>query len=235
MSKFSKLPRLFTSSSLEAGNTLELSSAQSHYLKNVLRLKEQDQLRAFNGQDGEWLLSLQEISKKSVTATCEKQLRAQKSSDTKVHLYFAPIKKTRLDFLIEKTVELGVTDLHPVLTERTEVRKINPERIDTQIIEAAEQCERLDIPKIHSTIALYDIPNTQKLYAAIERDETTPDIHTLHFDTPVQALIGPEGGFSEKEINFLKKQTHIIPVSLGQNILRAETAAVKFLSCISAT
>ena len=141
-----------------------------------------------------------------------------------------------MDFLIEKAVELGVTHLHPVLTEHTEVRKLNEDRIKTQIIEAAEQCERLDIPTIYPLLPLHDVLKTIgtdiKILAGIERQEHAPYIANINIDYPVAALVGPEGGFSPDEISLLKTIDNMTFVSLGQNILRAETASLKFLSCI---
>ncbi len=228
---YHKLPRLFIPQPLLLNAHISLTAEQAHYLKNVLRLKTTDQLRIFNGTDGEWLAELTIIEKKSAEAIAIQQLKEQDSPKHKIHLYFSPIKKNRMDFLIEKAVELGVTDLHPIITERTEVRKLNTERIEAQIIEAAEQCERVDIPTLHPIIQLpLFLQNPSFDYtilAALERQEA-PLLETQDVETGF--LIGPEGGFSPEESKLLNDHTKIQAVSLGTRILRAETAALYMLS-----
>ena len=145
----------------------------------------------------------------------------------RVHLYFAPIKKDRLGFLIEKSVELGVTDLHPVITERTQNRKANPDKIQKQIIEAAEQCERIDIPRIHPVISFRDLPDTP-IYCAQEREGAA--LFNPAPSDEISILIGPEGGWSADEVKTLSSSANISAVSLGSRILRAETAAMFMLS-----
>jgi 16S rRNA (uracil1498-N3)-methyltransferase len=226
-----KLPRLYVTQPLSKDNHIPLSVEQAHYLKNVLRLKIGDQLRAFNGKDGEWLLTLTTLEKKSAEASATKQLTEQDDPKQKIHLYFAPIKKNRMDFLIEKAVELGVTDLHPIITERTEVRKLNTERIKAQIIEAAEQCERSDIPILHPitqlSVLLQNPSFDYTILAALERQDAP---HLGMVGTEIGFMIGPEGGFSLEEIKILSNHPKIRAVSLGTRILRAETAALYILS-----
>lgn len=232
-----KLPRLHVTEPLKPDHTISFSPEQAHYLKNVLRQKEGDHFRAFNGQDGEWLLKITDLPKKSGSAFCQEQIRQQPPASDLTHLLFAPIKKARMDFLIEKAVELGATHLHPVLTDHTEVRKINDSRIYAQMIEAAEQCERMDIPSLEPLVslseALQKITSDMQVLAGIERDKNAPYIGEIEITHPIATLIGPEGGFSEDEIRLLTSTQNVTPVSLGQNILRAETAAVKILSYIA--
>jgi 16S rRNA (uracil1498-N3)-methyltransferase len=227
-----KLPRLFTTARLMDKGVIALPPAQAHYLGNVLRRKPNSKIRLFNGQDGEWLAVLQNINKKSAEVLCEAQLIAQPTNTQRIHLIFAPIKKNRMDWLIEKAVELGVTDLHPILTQNTEVRKIKPERIELQIIEAAEQCERLDIPTLHDLTKLDSLLNTWpeeiKIMACLERHKNTQTLQSTNSDIAI--LIGPEGGFTVQEKEQIVQST--TSVSLGDNILRAETAALKALSII---
>ena len=228
---YHKLPRLFIPQPLSSNAHISLTAEQAHYLKNVLRLKPTGQLRIFNGIDGEWLAELATLEKKSAEAIATQQLKEQEHPKHITHLYFAPIKKHRMDFLIEKTVELGVTDLHPIITERTEVRKLNTERIEAQIIEAAEQCERLDIPTLHPIIQLPLLLQNPSfdytILAALERQEA-PLLETQ--DEEIGCLIGPEGGFSPEEVKLLSNHPKIQAVSLGTRILRAETAALYMLS-----
>lgn len=231
-----KTPRLYTPLDLKAEAEIVLQDGQAHYLKNVLRKSEGDHIRLFNGRDGEWLAVMTALSKKQVTAICETLLREQSAPPRRIHAIFAPIKKQRMDFLIEKAVELGATDLHPVLTQNTETRKLNTERIEAQIIEAAEQCERLDIPLLHGCHDIYfALKECQfPVLAAIERG-VYPDIKIAAkpFEKKeISVFCGPEGGFTKEEIAFLHGQDTIHPVSLGPNILRAETSLLKLLSII---
>ncbi len=227
-----KLPRLFTSHALSNKGDIPLDPAQAHYLGNVLRRKAGAQIRLFNGRDGEWLGTLSNLQKKSGDVTLEKQLHEQPTQIRKLHLLFSPIKKNRMDWLIEKAVELGATDFHPIITQNTEVRKINEDRLKAQIFEAAEQCERFEIPTLHSlekldkTIKNWDTSTT--ILSCIER-ANAPEIQDIQNaqKSDIAFLIGPEGGFTKEEKTQLEKQT--TPVTLGQTILRCETAVVKAL------
>ena len=224
-----KYPRLYISDPLSVGEKIKFTTDDHHYLTNVLRKSAGDQLRLFNGRDGEFLAQLENVSKKSSEAKIKLLLKSQPQADRHVRLYFAPIKKDRLPFLIEKAVELGVTDFHPVLTTRTENRKYREDKIKSYIKEAAEQCERLDFPILHESLSLTDCPFESPTYAAIEREDNplfSPQEKTLGI------LIGPEGGWTGDEIDYLSTLSHITPVSLGSNILRAETAALFMLSRI---
>ncbi|MCK5374295.1 MAG: RNA methyltransferase, partial [Alphaproteobacteria bacterium] len=158
------------------------------------------------------------------------------ANQQKARLYFSPIKKQRMDILIEKAVELGVTSLHPVLMHRTVLRKINEERIHAQIIEAAEQCKRMDIPELYPVqtfdVLLSNKEITPPLYACIERKSQNETRHLNTYTTGKDTgfLIGPEGGFDDKEVADLLAHKSIIQTSLGETILRAETAAIACLS-----
>ena len=229
-----KSPRLYIDTPLSAGTQITLDKDQSHYLINVLRKSEEDALRVFNGKDGEWTATITAASKKSASVQIGQQLRVQPQTTPHVGLIFSPIKKHRMDFLIEKAVELGVTDLYPALMQRTENRKIKPERIKAQIIEAAEQCERLTIPALHEcsplNMTLNTIPPDSPIYWAAERFENSKT--SKNTAPPCTFLIGPEGGFDQTEKDFLIKHDRITPITLGNNILRAETAALHCLSQI---
>ncbi len=234
MNELHKSPRLYTGQHLSEGLGIHLDEQACHYLKNVMRQMEGDIIRLFNGKDGEFAGRIEKLSKKSIDVTVEKKLRAQTSIKRRLHLLFTPLKKERMDFLIEKAVELGATDLHPIITQNTDVRKINEERITAQIIEAAEQCERMDIPSLHAPQDLFvkmaswkkEIP----LHAALERFDTGP-LKNQSGDCAI--LIGPAGGFTEDEKQKLAALSFVKPVSLGENILRAETAAIAALSVIN--
>lgn len=224
-----KSPRLYVNSPISDNSDIELLPSHVHYLRSVLRLEDGAEVRVFNGQDGEWLTAFHPISKKAGSLRSVEKIKTQPEPIKRVHLLFAPIKKQRMDFMIEKAVELGVTDLHPILTQNTEVRKINVERVQAQIIEAAEQCERLTLPTLHA------LDNMDKKCA--KWDKNTPLLiglerhdcpHISEFNTlkEVAFLIGPEGGFTVQERDILLSSEHIKPVNLGKTILRAETAAL---------
>lgn len=225
-----KLPRLYTELDIAESVDIALSKDKAHYLKNVMRKSIGDQLRVFNGRDGEWLCDLKDISKKSGVLKPLKTMKAQPNISKRIHGFFPIIKKQRMDFMVEKAVELGVTDLHPVLCEYCDVRKINVERIQAQIIEASEQCERLDIPELHHLKNLKDaiFSFSIDIYAALERFDNQQNFN-LKTQNDYGVLVGPEGGFSDNEIVLLKSQDHVIPVSLGNNILRSETAFINLL------
>jgi 16S rRNA (uracil1498-N3)-methyltransferase len=233
MMDIEKSPRVFINEALSEGQSLHLNGAAHHYLKNVMRLNAGDAVRAFNGRDGEFSLRLRQMDKKSIEATAEQKLRPQENPGRRLHLLFAPLKKERMDFLIEKAVELGVTDLHPILTQNSDVRKINAERTRTQSIEAAEQCERMDIPRLHDMRELFPALSALgpvPVYAAIERAEA-PLLSAISGDAAL--LIGPAGGWSDTERERLLSLPTLRPVSLGKTILRAETAAIAGLARIT--
>ena len=232
---FFKLPRLFTTHPLTSNGVIPLDKGQAHYLHNVLRRKEGDFVRLFDGQNGEWIGALQNIGKKGGDVYLEEQLFQQPENKRRIHLVFSPIKKHRMDWLIEKAVELGATDFHPIITQNTEVRKINEERLNQQIFEAAEQCERFIIPALHPLQKLENLltgwSNDVPLLSCIERFDTKPlqDIDLTN-TTDTALLIGPEGGFTKEEKELVAK--HSTAVSLGETILRCETAVVKALILI---
>lgn len=201
-----------------------------------MRVRDGAPVRLFNGRDGEYLGNIEHAGNKDMCVTVIKKLRAQKSAPRKTHLLFSPIKKERMDFLIEKAVELNVTDIHPVLTLHSDIRKFNLNRMRAQIIEAAEQCERLDIPELNLAEDMFkklkgwDV--SVPILAAIERVNAKP-LRDIKCDSECAILIGPSGGFSEDEKQKLAALPFVTPVSLGENILRAETAAVAALSVIN--
>lgn len=231
-----KLPRLFVKEPLSLNRGIELESGQAHYLRNVLRRKEGDFIRLFNGQDGEWIGALSYPDKKHAQVNLIEQLLEQPAETKRIHLLFTPIKKHRMDWLIEKAVELGATDFHPVLTQNTEVRKIKEERLEHQIFEAAEQCERFEIPKLHSLQKLDQLlskwPEDITVLSCLERFDASPIQEHAKHDQDIAFLIGPEGGFTEEEKQKIAGKT--TPVNLGDTILRCETAVAKALILLSA-
>lgn len=229
-----KLPRIFVDAPIEEGVEIALSPLHSHYFHNVMRQKNGAFIRIFNGRDGEWCAVISALSKKAGILMPHQQIKPQDTSQKDITLIFAPIKKSRLDFLVEKAVELGVSQFQPILTQNTEVRKLNTVRIASQIIEATEQCERLNIPQL---LPLCDLNSALKkhayIYAAIERDENAPHIQNISANDQCALLIGPEGGFTAEEVDIMHNSSAISPVSLGPRILRAETAALYGLAYLN--
>lgn len=230
-------PRLYIDFPMRDNSDIPLEQKHAHYLKNVLRKETGQALRVFNGLEGEWIAIVKELDKKRGVATLHKKIKEQDTQNRKIHLIFSPIKKQRLDFVIEKAVELGVTDIHPVIMKRTENRHLNTDRIKAQMIEAAEQCERLCIPILHALVdmdkKLSSWGDRPTIYACVERSDTKElSVYSETYYEDSGFLVGPEGGFDPKEIEGLAQYKVIKPVTLGSKILRAETAA---LYCLSQT
>ena len=186
-------------------------------------------MRLFNGRAGEFLCVMESANKRSAALRIEKLIRPQTSNNRRIHLFFSPLKKKRMDFVIEKCSELGVTDFHPIVTERTEIRDIKRARVEAQIIEACEQSERLDIPTLHAMTPLSQIITQwdgAPILAGIERYEDAPLLWETKITGDAAFLVGPVGGFTQGEREMLLGSAHIQPVSLGDNILRAETASM---------
>lgn len=200
-----------------------------------MRLAPGGQVRAFNGRDGEWLGAIDDLGKKGGSVVLREQILKQPVGGRRVCLLFAPIRKQRLDFLIEKAVELGVTDLCPVITARTENRFLKSERMEAQIIEAAEQCERLTLPTLHAVQSLERVLRAWEgpdIHAALERRDL-PLLESAELGADCAFLIGPEGGFDEVEVALMCRLPCLKAISLGDAILRAETAALYCLSLAS--
>ena len=227
------LTRLYIKADLSRGQGVSLSEALRHYLINVLRRKSGDTLRLFNGKDGEWRAQISELSKKSVSIEVLERLRAPKACPD-ITLCFAPVRKHRNAFVAEKATELGVSRLQPVITARTQFPKINLDKMRAQIIEAAEQTERLDIPVLSAPISLAAMMDDFKdhmIFFADEAGGAMPAIEAIRLHAgPAVILIGPEGGFTDQEREMLRGLDNVAALSLGPRILRADTAALSVLT-----
>jgi 16S rRNA (uracil1498-N3)-methyltransferase len=239
MTDRSNLIRLYVAADQLAKNqVIQLNPNQTHYLHNVMRLHEGSTLKVFNGHDGEWEASVVALQKNSGALKVVEQLKPQLTLP-ELHLYFPPLKQDSLKFLLEKATELGVTSFHPLLTDHTVVRGFNADKARLTLIEAAEQCERLDIPKIA------DLKNLKAILSSLlsakdfvlcvcaERRQVTTLTQTLENhpqDSPYALLIGPEGGFSEGEFDYLAQLSFVKFVTLGPLVLRAETAGLAALA-----
>ena len=221
------LPRLFVETPLGSGARVELDAAQANYLGNVLRLKEADQLLLFDGASGEWLAEVAETGKKRMTLAVVEPTRPQENVPD-LWLAFAPVKKGRVDWLVEKAVELGVARLLPVITQRTIVDKLNLERMRAHIVEAAEQCGRTALAGIHEPVKLAALLKNRDAGRTVYfADETGGEPAAAAFDPgPALILTGPEGGFTAAEAAAIRSAPNAKAISLGPRILRAETAAL---------
>ena len=219
----SKPQRLFVTAKLEPGATIALGKDQAHYLRNVLRLKQGDNLLLFNGRDGEWWAELGEAGKKEAQVRLDHQIRPQEDGPD-LHYLFAPLKRARLDYMVQKATELGASAL----------------RLLANAIEAAEQCGILRVP---------EIVEPEKLAKLLDRwdegrrlifaDEQAPHVSPLEAlktlaPGPLAVLIGPEGGFEREERAALVAKPFVLPISLGPRVMRADTAAVAALALVNA-
>lgn len=235
--------RLFCSAGLGADSSILATVDQAHYLFTVMRAQKGEHVIVFNGRDGEWLSTVRTISKKC----CELQIAVQRRPqvlEPDLWLAFAPLKKSNTDFLVEKATELGVSRLIPVFTENTNTARVNSERLTAIAMKAAEQCDRLSVPKVvhHLNLSelITDWPTGRTLLVPDETGGGRPLKSVLEASTENADLeshgflIGPEGGFSSSELDALDKLPFVSRVGLGPRILRAETAALAALSCFQA-
>lgn len=234
--------RLFVDAPLAADAAVALDAKQANYLVNVLRLGEGDSVLVFNGRDGEWRAALMAAGRKAWQLVAGEQTRPQTPSPD-LHYLFAPLKHARLDYLVEKAVEMGAGRLTPVITRHTQVARVNVERMRANAIEAAEQCGILALPEIDEPRPLADVlaawPTEQpgrRLIFCDEGEEAADPIAALSGlpPSPLAVLIGPEGGFSEEERAQLRALPFVTAISLGPRILRADTAAVAALAVVQA-
>ena len=237
----SSTPRLFIAAPLAEGREAALNPDQTNYLVNVLRLKPEARVLAFNGREGEFAASLAAVSRKGGTLSIGAQTRPpEKPAD--LDYLFAPLKHARLDYLAQKAVEMGVRRLMPVITARTQVQRLNLDRLRANAIEACEQCGRVFAPEVAPPeplgAALARWP-AQKLLVFSD-EEAAPDnplaaLSAIRAPHGVGLLIGPEGGFDEKERAQILRLPRVLRLSLGPRVLRGDTAAVAALALIQAT
>ena len=230
----SHIARLFVDQPLAEGQVLILPVEQSRYLLRVMRLQSGAMVRVFNGADGEWRCELEPVGKAAHIHPIQ-QVREQTEA-LDLTLLFAPIKKTRTDFVVEKATELGVRAIHPVITEYTQTTRVRTDRMKSLAIEAAEQTERMDLPVIQDATplatALASWDTSKPLIYCDEGGDAKPmaEVVSALSDKGAGVLIGPEGGFSPREREMLKGLPFVIAITLGPRILRAETAAVSALT-----
>jgi 16S rRNA (uracil1498-N3)-methyltransferase len=237
-------PRIYLDAPLTSGGEVSFERDQTNYLRNVLRLGHGDAVLLFNGRDGEWRAKLGLSGKRALSATVGECVRQQPEAHD-LHFLFAPLKHARLDYLVQKAVEMGVSQLQPVMTRHTQVARVNVERMRANAVEAAQQCGVLNLPEINEPMpfkAVVDNPDTRRLLVFCDEDAAVIDpVAALAqargghpAPTPLAVLIGPEGGFAEDERAALMRRPNVARIALGPRVLRADTAAVAALALVQA-
>ena len=239
MRNFSYQPkiRLHIPDKLIPDKRLIISLKQSHYLINVMRKKIDENLLIFNEVCGEYLAKIEKIEKKKVSLNILQKLRNPEIKND-IWVMFAPVKKTPNEYIIQKSTELGVSKIFPILTERTITQKLNLNRLNDIAIEAAEQCERITIPEILPPQKLINLiqdwDDKRKILFCDEtirhQVENNSSNDKLSPYSSGAILIGPEGGFSSDEIKYIRQKNFVIPINLGPRILRSDTAVITALT-----
>jgi 16S rRNA (uracil1498-N3)-methyltransferase len=233
------MPRLHVAGDLNPEAPLALDQAQVNYLRNVMRLGAGSKFLAFNGRDGEWLMTLAALDRKKGSAHAVERTRPQAPAPGLCYC-FAPLKHARLDYMVQKATEMGAGILQPVLTRRTVVTRVNGERMAANAVEAAEQCNLLTIPEIAAVVTfdrlLDDWPAAMPLVYCDEGAPIASPLEALGGLTPgpVGVLVGPEGGFTPEERASLRRRDFVVPIVLGPRIMRADTAAVAAMAMVQA-
>jgi 16S rRNA (uracil1498-N3)-methyltransferase len=225
------IPRIFYPDNLNTSSIVEINEQETiHYLTNVLRLKLANTVKLFNPDNGEFTAKIIDISRKSIQLLIEEQTHPSLVNPraSKI-LLFSILKKNALNFMLEKLTEIGIDIFQPIIMENSALNELNQAKAENILINAAQQCERLDIPQIKKPIKfsqLNEFYPQQHIICALERDEKNSATvnFTQHDDWTL--LVGPEGGFSNDERQYIYKSDNIQTLSLGKNILRAETAAI---------
>jgi 16S rRNA (uracil1498-N3)-methyltransferase len=232
-------PRLYIEAPLDEGAIVGLDRAQAHYLSTVLRLKSGHRVLVFNGRDGEWSATI-EVGKRAALLRVGAKTRAQ-TAPADLHYLFAPLKAARLDYLVQKAVEMGVSRLQPVLTRHGQVARVNSSRMRANAIEAAEQCGILSLPEIAQPAGLARLlaeRDHARYLVFCDEDAAVADpvaaLKAVPPRSPLSLLVGPEGGFAEDERAALVKLPNVVRLALGPRILRADTAAVAALALVQA-
>ena len=229
----STTPRLFVAAALVAGAVVTLDGPPAHYLVQVMRRQPGDMVRLFNGRDGAWAARVTAVAKKTITLVAEHQSAAP-AATADLWLCAAPLKKGRIDWLVEKACELGVARLQLVTTQRTVVDKPNLDRLAAHLVEAAEQSGRTAVPDLPAPLPLAkllaDWPTGRVLLFADETGGQPMASAMAAAPAPAAVLIGPEGGFTPAERAAIRAHPAAVPISLGRHILRADTAALAALA-----
>lgn len=234
-----RMQRLYIEAALQRDVAIEAGKEQVHYLANVLRAEEGSEILLFNGRDGEWKAKLDFPTRKRIQFLPQEQVRPQ-PAPSDLHYLFAPLKVGRLDYLVQKAVEMGAGVLQPVMTQHVQGRINSVERLEANVIEAAEQCGILGIPTVAQPKKLQDLleswPDNRRIIYCDEGDAGQNPLPLLSNikERNLALLVGPEGGFSEDEQALLRSLDFVTAIPLGPRILRADTAAVAAMAVIQA-
>lgn len=232
-----KLQRLYLDVPLVAHQRVALGKEQAHYLVTVLRMSEDQQVLVFNGRDGEFLAALKPLNKKAAELEIIEQTRPQPPLP-RLDFLFAPLKVGRLEYLVQKATEMGVRQITPVFTDHTQLHKVNAARLEANILEAAEQCGNLAIPELQEAQKLEALldgwdPARRIIFCNESQAGNNPSaILSRVEERDLALLVGPEGGFSERERERLTALPFVTAIPLGPRILRADTAAVAALTAV---
>ncbi len=231
--------RLFVEPALTSGTTIECTPHQANYLRAVMRMEAGAKLLVFNGRDGEWRAELRPVGKRAAALAISEQLRPQPPAQN-VWYVFAPLKRSRLDYMVQKAVEMGASRLVPVLTQHTVAERVNTDRMRANVVEAAEQCGVLALAGVDEPVKLANLLATwQPDRTLIFCDEGAAHANPITVlgslaPGPLAVLIGPEGGFSQTERETISRKPYAHALSLGPRIMRADTAAVAALAIVNA-
>lgn len=234
--------RLHVDEDLVADVAIEADRSQSNYLLNVLRLRAGNPILLFNGRDGEWRADIEPTGRKACLLVPREQLRPQ-PEPYDLLLCFAPLKQARLDYMVQKAVEMGAGQLQPVITRYTQVQKLKSDRTAANLVEAAEQCGILSVPVLGEPVTLEALlenwvsnqPDRALIFCdeLVEGSDGLTGLQSL-IGQPLAILIGPEGGFTDEERQLLRGKPFVHALSLGPRILRADTAAVAAMAIVQA-
>ena len=236
--KFKNVIRLYCNQKLSLNNIIVLNKTDTHYLKNVMRCKKNDQINLFNENDKEFYTKILEIKKyETILEIFELSTNTEIIND--IFLIFSLVKKNKMDFIIQKATELGVRKIFPILTERSSIRDINPSRMAAIAKEASEQSNRISIPEISNLMTIQELleqwDKKRSILYADEILKINKNLTILNRKNFVKSslLVGPEGGFSPEENDMLKTYNYVFPISFGETILRSDTAAIVGLSYLN--
>jgi 16S rRNA (uracil1498-N3)-methyltransferase len=234
-----RMQRLFIEAPLSAGVRHEVSSEQFNYLANVLRMEEGSEILLFNGRDGEWKARITYPTRKKIVLEAVEETRPQPPASD-LHYLFAPLKVGRLDYLVQKAVEMGAGFIQPVMTQHVQGKITSMDRLQANVVEAAEQCGILSVPEVEPPKKLGDLldtwPHDRRIIFCDEGDGGQNPLPILSAikESKLALLVGPEGGFSDEERERLRSLSFVTAIPLGPRILRADTAAVAALAVIQA-
>lgn len=230
--KFSHLPRVYTSGPISKNQIIRIDGDNFRYLKTVIRLRRHDNFRLFNDQDGEYLVRIEEIDKNQIIIEVVDIIR-NITAEPKLILAISIIKNDRMIEAIKAAVQIGVTSIIPVISSRTQIKTVNKDKLNRCVIESIEQCERFVRPILYDPLTLEQLCKMdEQIIFANESEHEIKKLSNITISKNPIFLVGPEGGFTESEIEMLNSIEKVNSISLGSNVLRTEVASIAGLACI---